>query len=1378
MIALQVYCKNLLVPGVSYLDDARSVTPRSMANQLGDGFYDECLNSVKQKNGTTFREALSHFIKLSKQNFPGWFCERFDALFSVNEKSSAALTVEVYADKLLISSKNQSQLCTDVKIPFSIVENWEYQYLGEIHVSEKRSQDFVTGEMDSPKSANLGFISGSGSDHSTNSGKIDSPNGQEDSSVSFSSKSLGRGGAFGSVKSSFFELANRKRRISEVRGFDENNSSRKTHKYNFKLKVDREKMGDIEIEILSFFEKDFRLKEFLQHFVRKPTNKVTDAIKKSNGVKIDDPKNSGGRKIFCTAKANYKADTFEELSFLHGDRIQIIRKLGKNFYIGKNGDKEGLFRGGMVDFDSSSGQSTEDQNIPDIGSKLKSGSGSVLTVYLIDDSRKSILVENDTTPLKMIEILAQKLEVSDYDYFDLCEVLPNGSYCWLQKNIPLFQQGITSDSKLFFKSRSLSKDLIGLTDERLCYLYFMQAKDFVHSEWSQLSESEVIEFASLQLQAISGDYDEENNKNGFLTQLQNFVSVYYLRLFSNRSESWWQRKISESHSQHRGLSKLEAEKVYISSAESRKFYGNIFFEPLNHGSNIYLAIDKKNISLVDKNSKEIIKQINVHLSDLEYYSQSFEFTASFCDEKLSFVTLQVIDVIDFIHLQRTERIREDLRIKCRKLRDYFLHMNVETELKNPRKLLKDPEYFMEYLKNGLALKNLVVSFRSNIESLSPNLYQVETSSFDELDYYEKEQLSEKNSAKFIDFCIEELNMSRNSLFNSSSIFNLSVLELKTVLSALDIFFEHPIIQYKLEEIVSYVKDHREKFVESKLSRMSSIKEKLLPKDLAKRVADEILVTEQNYSRDLNNIFVNFVKPVLELPDSDAKSELLKLFGNIQKLNDFHQNLSKNMSQIFQQDNYDTIGKLFLDIGDEFVPLYESYCSNHADQSEKLFDLKISPEVAEIIGMTGEPSSDQAARKNLSSELIKPVQRIMRYHLLLNELYKHLSKEGDPIELKNGLNKMKEVASAINEIKRKKEDARKLWKSIGKIEGYDGPSIESFGELVLDGRMMMLERQQLLSRVKFGATIKDISFRFMLFPNLLMVFKEGRGSRAQNSNFMLKLKLLLPLNELAVSEELNGSEFGDDSMNSWTLKHKESQKTFILTNATADEKDKWVRNINSYAEASKSSGYEFPEELKKYTELQIFGSNDSSSGTPMSKKKSFSGSGLVKRFGSLRREPSFNIENISKPIEAQASNNSSGNMAISPLVEKMKSQLQLQETSKIALQQEIGEIKRQMENLNDLTSKLIEENMQLTLQLTEENRKRNQAEVELALEKGKAKAFEMMIKKSSQTSRNQESREKKIDHDQLLKKVNDEYQMRYGLNKQLQDLTQVIKDLKI
>jgi hypothetical protein len=36
----------------------------------------------------------------------------------------------------------------------------------------------------------------------------------------------------------------------------------------------------------------------------------------------------------------------------------------------------------------------------------------------------------------------------------------------------------------------------------------------------------------------------------------------------------------------------------------------------------------------------------------------------------------------------------------------------------------------------------------------------------------------------------------------------------------------------------------------------------------------------------------------------------------------------------------------------------------------------------ILGLTGDSAKDQITKRNITSLLIKPVQRIMRYHLLL------------------------------------------------------------------------------------------------------------------------------------------------------------------------------------------------------------------------------------------------------------------------------------------------------------------------------------------------------------------------------------------------------------
>jgi hypothetical protein len=90
------------------------------------------------------------------------------------------------------------------------------------------------------------------------------------------------------------------------------------------------------------------------------------------------------------------------------------------------------------------------------------------------------------------------------------------------------------------------------------------------------------------------------------------------------------------------------------------------------------------------------------------------------------------------------------------------------------------------------------------------------------------------------------------------------------------------------------------------------------------------------------------------------------------------------------------------------------------------------------------------KHQLASQLIKPVQRIMRYHLLLKvnkwncllrfnfqELLRHLSSDKPGFHSnEKGLERMKEVASAVNEIKRRRENETKLSGLQHRLEGYE------------------------------------------------------------------------------------------------------------------------------------------------------------------------------------------------------------------------------------------------------------------------------------------------------------------------------------------------------
>ncbi len=82
-----------------------------------------------------------------------------------------------------------------------------------------------------------------------------------------------------------------------------------------------------------------------------------------------------------------------------------------------------------------------------------------------------------------------------------------------------------------------------------------------------------------------------------------------------------------------------------------------------------------------------------------------------------------------------------------------------------------------------------------------------------------------------------------------------------------------------------------------------------------------------------------------------------------------------------------VGRCFLAHADSMKRIYTDYCVNH-DKAEQLLEKYDSvPEVQKLLQRGVETLQGQVACFNMGSILIKPVQRILKYPLMLNELIK-------------------------------------------------------------------------------------------------------------------------------------------------------------------------------------------------------------------------------------------------------------------------------------------------------------------------------------------------------------------------------------------------------
>ncbi|XP_008156814.2 pleckstrin homology domain-containing family G member 1 isoform X1 [Eptesicus fuscus] len=255
---------------------------------------------------------------------------------------------------------------------------------------------------------------------------------------------------------------------------------------------------------------------------------------------------------------------------------------------------------------------------------------------------------------------------------------------------------------------------------------------------------------------------------------------------------------------------------------------------------------------------------------------------------------------------------------------------------------------------------------------------------------------------------------------------------------------------------------------TKTSAESATSPKLLYVD---RVVQEILETERTYVQDLKSIvedYLDCIRDQTKLPL--GTEERSALFGNIQDIYHFNSELLQDLENC--ENDPVAIAECFVSKSEEFH-IYTQYCTNYPRSVAVLTECMRNKTLAKFFRERQETLKHSLP---LGSYLLKPVQRILKYHLLLHEIENHLDKdtEGYDVVL-DAIDTMQRVAWHINDMKRKHEHAVRLQEIQSLLTNWKGPDLTSYGELVLEGTFR-------IQRAKNERTL-------FLFDKLLLITKK-------------------------------------------------------------------------------------------------------------------------------------------------------------------------------------------------------------------------------------------------------------------------------------------------
>uniref|UniRef100_A0A8C9WK52 Rho guanine nucleotide exchange factor 25 n=1 Tax=Scleropages formosus TaxID=113540 RepID=A0A8C9WK52_SCLFO len=212
------------------------------------------------------------------------------------------------------------------------------------------------------------------------------------------------------------------------------------------------------------------------------------------------------------------------------------------------------------------------------------------------------------------------------------------------------------------------------------------------------------------------------------------------------------------------------------------------------------------------------------------------------------------------------------------------------------------------------------------------------------------------------------------------------------------------------------------------------------------VLKELIETEKLYVNDLGLIVEGYIATMNEkgVPD-DMKGKDKIVFGNIHQIFDWHKDyflgeLEKCVAEP------ERLAQLFIK-HERRLHMYVVYCQNKP-KSEHIVSEYIETYFEELRQQLGH-------RLQLNDLLIKPVQRIMKYQLLLKDFLKYYTKAGmDTTELEKAVEVMCFVPKRCNDMM-----------NVGRLQGFEG-KITAQGKLLQQDTFMVTEQDNsFLSRAK-------------------------------------------------------------------------------------------------------------------------------------------------------------------------------------------------------------------------------------------------------------------------------------------------------------------------
>ncbi|KRY86121.1 Guanine nucleotide exchange factor VAV2 [Trichinella pseudospiralis] len=301
-------------------------------------------------------------------------------------------------------------------------------------------------------------------------------------------------------------------------------------------------------------------------------------------------------------------------------------------------------------------------------------------------------------------------------------------------------------------------------------------------------------------------------------------------------------------------------------------------------------------------------------------------------------------------------------------------------------------------------------------------------------------------------------------------------------------------------------DERDQIYDHIITRASLQKEddEFIPNDQRGYCIKELVDTERKYVNSLHMIIQKFYLPLKEVLSFEEHN---RIFMNLPVLLPIHSAFLSEI-QTALRTSQDTGGLSTSNVaggpllGDVFVKYkrqltcYSFYCSS-LTRAQRTID-QLCSEKSDFRQKVLECQIEANANKfRLQDVLVVPMQRVLKYHLLLKELLKHTPIDHEErFSLQLGWDAMRDLSLYLNEVTRDCETRQiiqDIQASIVDISLHDNTELCDYGRLLKDGEIKIaspLDDRKLKNRYIF------------VFDKLLLICKHHKGGKYSYKSWLL------------------------------------------------------------------------------------------------------------------------------------------------------------------------------------------------------------------------------------------------------------------------------------